>query len=308
MARDRDRLVGTACAVGSAAAFAVTIVVQRRLATTGIRPTSVLSVRFGIASLVLLALLAVTRRPLRPAPGERLWALGLGAVAYAVEAGFFYLALERGSAGAVALLFYSYPALVTVLEVATGRQPLRPRTVVAVGLSMVGAALVVVAGDEVDISAGGVAFAFAAAGVFSGYLIVSSRVIRRSEPRTTAAWVAGGASLSLFAAALLGRGLDVPAGAIDDIVLNGVATAFAFALLYAALLRLSPGPAAVVMTLEAFGSVALAAIVLNEVVAPLQLLGGVAIVGAAATVALESRSTADAATPPDAADPGSPSE
>ena len=47
---------------------------------------------------------------------------------YAVESTFFYLGLERGTAAAVALIFYAYPAVVALVEVALGAIRLRART------------------------------------------------------------------------------------------------------------------------------------------------------------------------------------
>ena len=279
-----ERLTGAMCALGAASAFGVTIVVQRSLAQDDLAVTTALGVRFGIAALALFAVLAVRREPLRPVPGERLRAALLGVVGYATEAGVFYLALGRGSAGAVALLFYAYPALVVLLEAALRIRPLRARAVGAVALSSLGALLVVVAGEQVEISGVGILRALGAAACFSVYLIASNRLIVASGARVTAAWVAGGASLALFAAGGVSVGVHVPRDVVARLVLNGLATAVAFALLYAALPRLGAGPAAVVMTMEAFVALLLAAAVLDEPVVALQVLGGIGILAGAALV------------------------
>ena len=290
----RRPAAGVLAAVGSASAFGVTIVVQRHLATRGLPVTAALSVRFGIAALALLAFLAARRSSLVPARGERVRALLLGVAGYAGEAALFYLALERGTAAAVSLLFYSYPAIVTLLEVALR---LRPPTVAAfavVALSSAGAVLVVVTGDRVSITPAGVVLALAAATSFSLYMLASQRLVPRSQPAAVGAWVAGGASLALATAGLVVGESTVPSADLPLLALNGVATAVAFALLYTALGRLAAGAAAVVMTLEAFVAVALAAVALGERIKPLQLLGGVAIVAAAVVVSAGGR----AAPPP----------
>lgn len=275
---------GALCALGAASAFGVTIVVQRSLAQEDLPVTTVLGVRFGIASALLLALLAVRREAMCPAVGERRSAALLGIVGYATEAGVFYLALARGTAGAVALLFYAYPALVVLLEIARGAQPVRARTLVALALSSAGAVLVVVAGSRVAISGVGIALALGAAACFAVYLVTSDHLIRRSGALVTAAWVAGGASAALLVAGALTRGIHVPADSVVRLGLNGSATAVAFALLYAALPRLGAGPTAVVMTMEAFVALVLAAVVLDEPVSALQVAGGVGILAGAAVV------------------------
>lgn len=294
----RRPAAGVLAAVGSAGAFGVTIVVQRQLAKSGLPVTAALSVRFGIAALALLAFLGIRRAPLLPVRGERVRALLLGVLGYAGEAALFYLALERGSAAAVSLLFYSYPAIVTLLEVVLRLRPAKVAAFAVVALSTAGAVLVVVTGDRVSITAGGVAFALAAATSFSGYMLASQRLVPRSQPAVVGAWVAGGASLALATAGLILGASTVPAKDLPLLALNGVATAVAFALLYTALGSLQAGAAAVVMTLEAFVAVALAAVVLGERIKPLQLLGGVAIVAAAVVVARSVK--------PDVVDPDAP--
>ena len=58
----------------------------------------------------------VTRRPLLPPPGERLAAIGLGFVRLRGRVDVLLPGLERGTAAAVALIFYAYPAVVAIVE------------------------------------------------------------------------------------------------------------------------------------------------------------------------------------------------
>jgi drug/metabolite transporter (DMT)-like permease len=295
----RRPATGVLAAVGSASAFGVTIVVQRSLAKSGLPVTAALGVRFGIAGLALLLYLAVRRSAMLPVRGERSRALLLGAIGYAGEAALFYAALQRGSAAAVSLLFYAYPAIVTVLEVALRLRPPRLLTFFVVLLSTAGVVLIVVTGDGVSISPAGVGFALAAATSFACYLLLSQRLVPHSPPAVVGAYVATGASAALLTTGAVLGALRVPAHDLPLLALNGVATAVAFALLYTALAHLSAGAAAVVMTLEAFVAVALAAVALGERIRPLQLVGGVAIVVAAVLVSRpRSSAAAGGPTPP----------
>ena len=274
--------------------YGVTIVANRTLAQHGFGPQATLSIRFGVSALALFALLAVLRRPVVPEPGERLRPLLLGAIGYAVESSLFYAALQRGTAAAVALLFYVYPAIVTVAELSVGKVRATPRLLGALGLSVVGTALIVVTGGEVAISTAGVVYALAAALSFAVYLIVSGRAVVRTDPMVNGAWVAAGASLSLTTQGLVSGGLRAPGSDTWLMLVNGLATAAAFSLLFAALARLGASRTAVVMTLEALSGVVLAALLLGEVIGPVQLAGGAAIL--AATI-LISRTKAETATP-----------
>ncbi|MDP9386595.1 MAG: DMT family transporter [Actinomycetota bacterium] len=127
--------------------------------------------------------------------------------------------------------------------------------------------------------------ALASAASFAVYLVASSRLARATGALTLGAWVAAGAAVSFVAATTTTGGLDSE-GRWRALVVNGIATASAFALMFAALDRLGPTRTSVVMTLEAFFGIVLAAAVLGEGLRPVQALGGVGVLGAAAVVAL----------------------
>ena len=258
----------------------------RSLAKAHMGAPTALGLRFAIASLGALAVLALLRTPLLPVRGERVAAFLLGAVGYAAESTLFFMGLERGTAAAVALLFYVYPAVVTGIELAAGWAPPSRRTVGALVLSLSGTALVVGSGGHVAISAVGVAFALGAAATFACYALVSTRLVRATDPLTTAAWVAGGAALSLLGRGLLTGELHSPSGQLPALVAYGLETAVAFALMFVALGRLGAGRTSVVMTLEAFFAVVLGAALLGEHLAVGQVVGGMAILAATAVIAL----------------------
>lgn len=287
---------GPLLAVVAAVSYGITIVCNRELATRGFGPSASLSVRFGVAALVTFAVLLVVRRPVLPAPGERWRPLLLGVIGYAVESALFYSALEEGTAAAVALLFYAYPAIVAVIEVALRILRPSPRLFAALALSVTGTALIVGAGEEVTISTEGVVFALAAALSFSAYLLVSSRAIRRTDSLTSGAWVAAGAALSLTVHGLATSSLRAPGESWWLMLINGLATASAFCLLFAALKRMGASQTAIVMTMEAFSAVVLGALLLDETLGLLQAVGGMAILGATVMIAVARR--AEVGTPP----------
>jgi drug/metabolite transporter (DMT)-like permease len=266
--------------------YAVTVVIGRTLAMRGFDAPTVLGLRFGVAGVIVILVLAALRRPLLPEPGERLAAFLLGAVGYAIESTFFFMGLERGSAGAVALLFYAYPAIVTVIELASGRTRRSTATFAALGLSAAGTLLIVASGGKVTITPAGAAFALLSAGCFAVYLLVSHATMRRTDSLTTAGWVALGCGVSLLARAAVTDTFQTPGDDLPLMLANGAATAVAFTCTFAALRRLGPGPTAIVLTLEAVFAVILAGIYLDETLRPAQLLGGAAVLAATAVIGL----------------------
>jgi drug/metabolite transporter (DMT)-like permease len=289
-----------ALALLAALCFGITIALQRWVAKEGVSSATALSLRFTLAGALMLASLAILHRPLLPPAGERLWAiLFLGVGLYTFEATSFYLALERGTAAAVALLFYLYPAVVTVAEVALGTMRVRRVTVVSLLLALVGGTTVAVGGGRVAISLGGIGFVLASVALFSTYVVAGHRVIPRTDALTAATWTALGAAMGVTVIGVGQQALHVPsARALLAIASTAVATAIAFTLFFMVLARLGPSRTAIVMALEAVFGVVLSAIFLSEGLKPLVVVGGVAILAGAVLAATSQAPEQQEAAPP----------
>lgn len=274
-------------AAASAASYGVTIVLNRSLARAHLGAPTALGVRFSVAAAVLLGALAARGRAMRPDRGEWRNIFLLGFVGYMVESTLFFMGLERGTVGAVALLFYAYPAIVTLIELASGRIAAEARLFVALALSAVGSVVVVLSGSRLSITPAGAGFALGSALAFSCYLIASDRLVRTTDAQRTGAWVAAGAAVSFLLRGVVAGQLVSPRGHWPALIANGAATAAAFALMFGALRRLGPSRTSVVMTLEAFWAIVLAALFLGETLRPLQMAGGAAILTATVLIGLQ---------------------
>lgn len=300
--RDRANAVGVLFAAAGAASYGATIAFGRSLAKARLGAPTVLSMRFGVAALLLLVVGWVTRRP-GPAAGERVVLFLLGLV-YTVESTLFFMALERGTAAAVALLFYSYPVVVTVLDFVTGAARPSGRVLVALCASIGGSAVVAVAGADVSITAAGIAFSLSSATLFAFYLFTGDRAVVRSDAVAKATWTALGSGVGHVVRGIVTSSLHSPSGHLPALVANGVVTASAFFCMFAGLRLLGPSRTSVVMTLEAFFGIVFAAVFLRESLGGLQIAGGAAILFGAALVASSPRTTgvrgelADAASEP----------
>src|SRR3712207_4466025 len=108
----------------------------------GVSVGELLLVRFGLAALVLAAIVLVAGQ-LRRLPRRAVVAgLLMGAVGYATQAGLYFLALERMDASLLSLLLYTYPALVTVAAILIGREHATRLRLGAVAVASAGTALV----------------------------------------------------------------------------------------------------------------------------------------------------------------------
>lgn len=280
--------IGGLAAAASAFAFGLAVVLGVIATRRGLPIPALLGIRFTIAAAVVAALLLSLRRSLRAAPGEGLWLLLLGGVGYGAEAGFFYLALQHGTAAAVSLLFFTYPVWVTVFVALMGRGgpgPLVGATLVA---AVAGAGLVVASSGGLDIDLTGILLSFAAAVTFAIYLILVDTRLRRTPSLVASMWVTAGAAVALALFAIASGEGRLPRDRTEwwAVVGQGAVTSAAFLGLFIGLKRLGPVRVSIVASLEPMATAILAFFVLQQAVRPLTAVGGALIVGAAVTAAL----------------------
>jgi drug/metabolite transporter (DMT)-like permease len=280
--------IGGLAAAASAFAFGSAVVLGVIATDRGLPIPALLAVRFTIAATLVAIVLMSLRRPLRAAPGEGIWLLLLGGVGYGAEAGFFYLALQHGTAAAVSLLFFTYPVWVTVLVALLGRGGPGLLIVLSLAAAVAGAALVVASSGGLDISATGILLSFVAAVTFAVYLILVDARLKRTPSLVASMWVTAGAAVALALFALVSGEGRMPQGRTEwwAVTGMGVVTSAAFLALFIGLRRLGPVRVSIVASLEPVATAILAYLFLQEAVRPLTAVGGALIVGGAVTAAL----------------------
>jgi len=252
--------------------------------------TTLLALRFGIAAAMLFAI-SLACRESRPR-GRTLAALILlGGLGYGGQAFTFFTALTLAPAGVVALLLYLYPALVTALSAWVLREKLTAAKLAALAVALLGTVLTI--GPASAAQPLGIALGIAAAAIYSVYIVAGSRLSARVPPRQMATVVTGSAA-AVFAAAALAEGPVWPGTAAGWLSIVGIAvvsTVAAIALFFAGLERIGPTRASVLSTVEPLCTVLLAALILGETIAPLQLVGGALILSAVVLLAREASSS-----------------
>jgi drug/metabolite transporter (DMT)-like permease len=290
----RRDLVGGILVAAASLQFGVIVVLGKRVLERGMPVESMLAFRFGVATVLLAGALLVLRRPLVAESGERSGLAVLAFFGYAAESTFFFTAAEHGTAAAVTLLFFTYPAFVALAAWLLGQGAPARLTIVALACAVAGAAIVAGTGTGLAVEAAGVAFALAAAFTYSAYLLGSDRVLRRTSPLTSAMWVSGGASLALFAFSAISGRYGSPVVAADwwSILAMGVASAGAFVCLLGGLQRIGAVRTAIVSATEPLSAAFLGFLFLDESVSVGTALGGLLILVGAVVASLARAATA----------------
>ncbi len=297
-------LAGAGLVALAAACFGTLGPLSRFAGDAGVDSLTLVTWRAAIGGLVVtvfigLRLVALGVRPtrLRALPARDRWFLLAAAGANTILNLSAFIAFERIEIALTLLVFYLYPAGVAIASTIWFGDRLDPLRWTALAVSMVGMALVVAgAGSLGEVDGLGVGLAFVAALAQVFYVLAARHGFARIPGPQAAALTMGGAAalyvvIGLVAGSLgaLGQPL-ASAAAATPVLLAGIVGAgiptLAFIL---GIRRLGAPRAAILATLEPIVGVGLAAWLLAEQPAPIQVGGGALILAAAVILQLGPR-------------------
>ncbi|WP_338872178.1 DMT family transporter [Myxococcus stipitatus] len=246
---------------------------------------TLLFLRFTGAGVVLGSAMVVTRQSL---PRGRLLfnLILLGAVGYVSEAGVYFTALKYAPAGLVALLLYSFPALVALLQVFVFRERLGRLKWVAVVLALCGTALTADL-RQGEVTPLGVFLGVLSAVIYALYVVLSARAAGKAGPLASSTVILFSAGLT-FGLAVLVRGPSFPTTTLGWGAVVGLAfisTVVAVLLFFVGMARIGPVNTSLVSNMEPLTAVVLSVLFLDERLSLRQVLGGALILGAAVLLA-----------------------
>lgn len=281
---DAGRLAGLLFIVASAAGFGAIGIFARIAYADGAAIPTVLFLRFGCAALFLFVLCRALRLAL-PTGRDALTLALMGGVGYVLQTLCFFQALRTTSVGLVTLLLYLYPALVTLVAALRGRCRLTPLRLTAIAATLCGLALS--AGAELQASGPGILLGLAAAVIYTTYILVGEPVNQRVGAIPAATVVMAAAAL-VYGVMMLVTGPLGPQslagwGAVAGLSL--FSTVIAMVGFFAGMQRLGAADASALSSLEPVFALALAALFLGEIPAPLQIGGALLVVAAVIALA-----------------------
>lgn len=288
--------LGAGLIVLAAVCFGTLGPITRFADDAGVGSLAIVAWRAGIGATVMLLLLLVLRgasgrRPLsfRELPPRDRWFIGAASIANLFLNLAMFIAFVRIEIGLALLVFYSYPAFVAITSVIWFGERLDAVRWSALVVSMLGLTLTLAgSGDLGELDVVGIGLSFLAALTQAFYVLSARHGFARVPPIEAAAVTMGGATLGYLAIALAtGQlvSLEAPLGsgeALAPVLLAGFIGAAIPTLCFITGIRLLGAPrAAILATLEPVVGVALAAWLLGEQPAPIQLVGGALILVAA---------------------------
>jgi drug/metabolite transporter (DMT)-like permease len=296
---DRRRLIGIALVLISACAFGSGGLFAQPVYAAGVGWHALSAWRFATGALCAWLWVAASsdrRSGLRGLDRRSvIVAIALG-VLYTGNSGTYYAGLESVSVSLASLIVYVYPALVAVMALRWGRRLDGRRPWFALALALIGVVLAVGGIPETAMPPiGGLALIIASPVIYAVWIVLSARLSGERRGRVghaadegadaaaaTALMMTGTAAMYWLSAVALGVRVapaTIPSGAWPGLLGVGiVATFVAIQTFYAGARRIGAAQASLVSTIEPIWTISLAAILFQQALEPIQLVGGAFII------------------------------
>lgn len=252
----------------------------------GAEPFGLLAARFTSATAVLVVIRLLRMRS-TPWPGRNRFVklLLLGAVGYAPQATFYFNGVRRIDISLATVIFYTYPVFVVLASWAFLKH--RPSRSMTICLTAAVAGAVLTAGQVGAGSVSGVLFMLAAAAWYTGYIVLTNRIIDGTDSLTAITVVMmGAASAHLVILAVTGSALPADgtgwAAAFAAAVFS---TIIAMGFFFAGVRLIGPGEAAVLSTIEPVVSIVVGVTALHEHLGAVSVAGAVLVLASVAWLA-----------------------
>lgn len=314
---DRSRLVGIVLIVVSACGFGSGPFFAKPIYAAGLDWMTLTTWRFIFAALLSWGWLLIwpaQRHALRQLSRRRVLSLLALGIFYMGNTGTYFAGLETVPASLSALIVYIYPSIVAVLSIRFAHRLHGRRAWFALALATAGVALAVGAIDAAKpVPIGGLILMISSPIIYAFWIILAARFsgerrrtakatttdsdeapgtppydseatpAEMSEAAPTAAVMLNATAIGWIIAATVTNEPWLPAQIPTDIwwALFGVGlvcTALAMQTFYAGARRIGAAQASLVSTVEPVYTITLAALLLGDVLGPIQLVGGVMVI------------------------------
>jgi len=263
----------SAPALAAALALGISDILAKIILTAHGGVLTTLSFRAVVGLAFMTAWLYVGRRPSRADARVRLVSFATG-VLFAALIFCLFKAIEAIDVPTAVLTYFSYPLLTGLGAAAAGLERLHWQGFVCAVVAFCGLVVMIGAHPE-GLALAGIAFGLAAACCRTGVLIITRAFLVGENARLTT-WYSVIAQALIFVAVSLGAGTwNPPQTTLGWVALvaMSVATTASILFVFVSTVRIGPFRTALIMNLEPLIAMILSALVLGEVITPLQAAG-----------------------------------
>ncbi len=292
------RVLGTVLVVMSSLGFSIGPTLAKNAYDAGANPLGVMTVRFTIASLIMLVLrqILVGKVPIPKWP-VLLEMFAIGALGITTVSFTYFLAIETIDTGLAIVIWYCNPMLVVLISWIIYKK--RPSRNIVISLIFTITGIAITTGQVKGGSNSAITLVLVSAILFSLYLLGLAHTLKKVDLLTGVTFINVGAMIGYWLiCAVLPFGLDVEFPSNQEswlfvavFALFGTVAPFLFS--FAGMKRVGPSMLSVITTIEPVLAIFMGIIFLSEPVTTPRLIGAVFVIGALLALSvLESRDEA----------------
>jgi drug/metabolite transporter (DMT)-like permease len=272
---------GALLIAASAAGFATLAIFIKFAYAAGASMITILAWRFVLAAICLGLLLKWRGVSLMLDKALLLRLALLGGLGYGSMSMLFAMTIKYVPASLAAMLLYTYPAIVSVLSFFIGDE--RYTWQKGLALTVCFSGLFLVLGVSFDnVSMLGFVLGLGAALVYSVYIVIGNRLLKSTNPLVTTTYVCTSAAIVFLVIGVATDSLNwsLPlTGWLSIIGITLLPTIVGIVGFFAGMSYVGATNASIISTLEPIITVLLSVALLNEKITPLQVGGGILILG-----------------------------
>ncbi|MEW9123910.1 MAG: DMT family transporter [Thermotaleaceae bacterium] len=188
---------GTILILFSAFGFALMPIFARFAYLSEISVPTLLFIRFTIASFFFFGYIIVKKISFVLTPRDVFMLFILGTICYTLMSNFYLISVKYISVTLAVLILYTYPIIVSILSSILDKEIPSKKIILSLFISFIG--LIMVLGTSIgQVSTLGIFFALGSSMVYSLYIILGNRVIRKIPSLITTAFITFFSSLGTF--------------------------------------------------------------------------------------------------------------
>ncbi|AOT68678.1 DMT family transporter [Geosporobacter ferrireducens] len=287
---------GTILVLLSALGFALMPTFALFAYQTGISVTTLLFIRFALASALFFLYIFFKKIPLLLSGKDYFSLFLLGGICYNTMSNLYFSSVKYIPAALAVLILYTYPMMVSILSFLIDRETPSKKVIFSLGISFVG--LILVLGTSIGtVSRFGVLLALSAALIYSIYIVVGNRIIRKIPSLIATAFITLFSSIGIFLLGIFSGDLSFHFEASAWIWILGLSlfsTILAIFTFFKGMELLGPTHASILSMAEPLFAILISIALFRDPITIFQVIGGVVVLLGAFLTAKSQEHTAKA--------------
>lgn len=279
---------GTILAIISAICFSVMPIFTVFAYNHGVTIFTLLFIRFVLAAILLLIYVFVKVKPIYINKNMILKFFILGGILYTLQAICYFNSVKYLSPSFAALILYLYPIFVCVISSLIEKEKLTSKVLFSILLSFSGL-MASIGMSDMRINPKGVFFGVSCAIIYSVYIVISNKVVKEVPSIVTIAYVTFFASISFLIIGISTRQLNFHidmTGITAILAITIFSTIISMFTFFKSLEYIGSTKASILSMIEPVSTIILSAVIFNERLTFLQILGGAGVLCGALLVIL----------------------